>query len=238
MNFAPFSFQNSPSIPNIPLSGITLWLDAGLSTSYPGSGGTWYDLSGNNNNGTLTNGAIYSSLGGGSIFFDGTNDYVTFPSVTGMPTGNTNYTIITFFIAPTAVRRNAFILWGTTGSSKQTNGFRTIDSGENAAGGFVNFWWASDLQVNTPLSNNTWYEAVATYNGSTRTVYKNNVSVGSGAANTANVTNQSTLAVGRTFGAAFEYMLGNISAVIVYNRSLSTNELTQVFNAYKGRYGL
>jgi len=240
MNFAPFAFQNSQTVSIIPTSGLSLWLDAGNVASYPGSGSTWYDLSGNNNNGTLTNGAVYDSLGGGSIYFDGTNDYVTFSSVTGMPLGNSNYTIITFFTSPTMIRRNGLILWGTTGSSKQVNAMRTLDTSENGntQGGLLNYWWANDLAVNTQLTNNAWYEAVATYNGSTRTIYKNNVSVGSGSANTANVTNQSTLAVGRVYGAAFEYMLGNIAAVIVYNRTLSTDELTQVFNAYKGRYGL
>jgi hypothetical protein len=61
---------------NIVRDGLVLDLDAGISASYPGSGTTWTDLSGNGNTGTLTNGPTYSSANGGSIVFDGTDDVV------------------------------------------------------------------------------------------------------------------------------------------------------------------
>ena len=57
-------------------SGLVLNLDAGASTSYPGSGTTWTDLSGNGNNGSLVNGPTFNSSNGGSISFDGSNDEV------------------------------------------------------------------------------------------------------------------------------------------------------------------
>ena len=68
--------------PQIVTSGLVLHLDAGNTKSYSGTGSTWYDRSGNLNggvvnNGTLVNGPSYSSIGGGSIGFDGSNDYVT-----------------------------------------------------------------------------------------------------------------------------------------------------------------
>ena len=74
--------------PSLVMNGLVLCLDAGNSKSYPGTGTTWTDLSGNGNNGTLTNGPTYSSANGGSLVFDGTNDYTqtplsgTFPQIT------------------------------------------------------------------------------------------------------------------------------------------------------------
>jgi hypothetical protein len=62
--------------PSIATNGLVLCLDAANRKSYPGSGTTWTDLSGNGNNGTLTNGPTYSSANGGSLSFDGTNDVV------------------------------------------------------------------------------------------------------------------------------------------------------------------
>ena len=62
---------------NIITRGLVLHLDASALESYPGSGTSWSDLSGNNNNGTLTNGPTFSSSNQGYIIFDGTNDYVT-----------------------------------------------------------------------------------------------------------------------------------------------------------------
>jgi hypothetical protein len=62
--------------PSIVTDGLVLCLDAGNPKSYPGSGTTWTDLSGNGNNGTLVNGVGYSGSNLGSLVFDGSNDYV------------------------------------------------------------------------------------------------------------------------------------------------------------------
>ena len=67
--------------PRIVSNGLVLCLDAANKRSYPGTGTTWTDLSGNSNNGTLTNGPTFSAGNMGSILFDGTNDYVgSFPT--------------------------------------------------------------------------------------------------------------------------------------------------------------
>ena len=61
--------------PDIIEDGLVLHLDAADRNSYPLSGDTWYDLSGNDNHVTLYNSPTYSSLNGGTLSFDGTNDY-------------------------------------------------------------------------------------------------------------------------------------------------------------------
>ena len=61
-------------------NGLVLNLDAGFTPSYPTSGTTWYDISTGGNNGALTNGPTFNSGGGGSIVFDGVDDYVDIPS--------------------------------------------------------------------------------------------------------------------------------------------------------------
>ena len=64
--------------PNIITDGLVLALDAANSRSYPGTGTTWSDLSGNGNSGTLTNGPTFNSGNGGSIVFDGVDDNISF----------------------------------------------------------------------------------------------------------------------------------------------------------------
>lgn len=63
--------------PQISDEGLVLTLDAANPRSYPGSGTIWNDLSGNGNNGTLQNSPTYVTDNGGSIIFDGVNDYVS-----------------------------------------------------------------------------------------------------------------------------------------------------------------
>lgn len=66
------------TVPKLPIvtDGLIFYLDAGNIASYPGTGTTWTDLSGNNNNGTLVNGVGFNSANGGSLFFNGSNQYV------------------------------------------------------------------------------------------------------------------------------------------------------------------
>ena len=56
-------------------NGLVLNLDAGFIPSYPTTGTTWYDIGPNGNNGTLTNSPTFNSANGGSIVFDGVDDY-------------------------------------------------------------------------------------------------------------------------------------------------------------------
>lgn len=87
-------------------SGLVLNLDAGVSDSYPGSGTTWSDLSGNANNGTLTNGPTYNSANGGSIVFDGVDDYGNFGTVFGNGFGSIT---VTSWIKPTTFPTTNFV---------------------------------------------------------------------------------------------------------------------------------
>lgn len=88
------------------MNGLVLCLDAGNTKSYPGSGTTWTDLSGRGNTGTLTNGPTYSSANGGSIVFDGTNDYV---STNYTQTSVTGYTIDVWFKSTDTGTQNPFV---------------------------------------------------------------------------------------------------------------------------------
>jgi hypothetical protein len=82
-------------------SGLVMLYDAGFTPSYSTSGVTWYDLSYGGNNGTLTNGPTFNSANGGSIVFDGTDDYVgssnpIYSTYSGNPR-NMEWTIIASF---------------------------------------------------------------------------------------------------------------------------------------------
>jgi len=69
-------------------NGLVLDLDAAKLDSYPKFGTTWRDITFNQNNGTLVNGPTFNSGNGGSIVFDGVDDYITIPTIT-----NNIYTI-------------------------------------------------------------------------------------------------------------------------------------------------
>ena len=93
--------------PRIVTSGLVLALDAADRNSYPRTGTTWTDLSGNGYNGTLTNSPTFSNSNGGSIIFDGTNDYTS--TSLDLSLNNTNSVSIS--------------MWIKTGNLSQSKGF-------------------------------------------------------------------------------------------------------------------
>jgi hypothetical protein len=212
-------------------SGLQLYLDAGDSSSYPGSGTTWTDLSGNGNNGTLVNGPTYSSANGGSIVFDGTNDLVTTTLTSG-----TSFTWCCWF--KTDVLSNGY----RNIISIRTNNYMLVLLDDNT--NYLGFWnpdaFTSGSTLNTPqLSTNTWYFVTFVREG-------NNVTSGykaylngsfSGSANTGTWSSSDPIILGGRTDIA-QYLNGNISNVQIYNRALSASEVAQNFNALKGRYGL
>ena len=215
--------------------GLVLWLDAGIATSYPTSGTTWTDISGNRINGILTNGPTYNSSNGGSIVFDGVNDYVKLNSPqiapgTGAFTWNFWVKINNF--------SNFSLLFSGTGSNSDygaialnpvssgllyyANGFRITDNNTS----FGNNWWFISFVGNGGLSGSRTLKLFrnASQAGSTYTADYNFTS------NTPNI--------GANHSSYSELMRGFISNVTYYNRALSSAEILQNFNAQKALFGL
>lgn len=223
--------------PNIVTSGLILALDAANRKSYPGSGTTWNDLVGSNN-GTLTNGPTFSSANGGSIVFDGVDDYAIASSnlnISGDATFSICYWAIwddSTFSAnyPSGVGNNS------TGTGNQ--GLSTTWSSGRIALDF----WNNRFRANNALEVRTWYYVCFTKSsgliGSTSKLYANAQEYAGLVENTntsPNITN-SPLVVGRLD--ATRWFKGRIPCVQVYNRALSATEIQQNYNSTKSRFNL
>ena len=209
--------------PNIVEDGLVLALDGANKKSYPSSGTSILDLSGNSNTGTLTNGPTFDSGNGGSILFDGVNDYVGFPqSLT-----NDNFTISSWVYVDSTGTANGILSW-TVGTNRRELmillGDVTIVYG--------NLKYRRGTSV--PLS--TWVNLTTTYDGTTPLVYSNGNSVSLGSQTDASSGLTNTMYVGRlAFSTAF-YFDGKISTSLVYNRALTSQEILQNYNATKSRF--
>lgn len=213
------------------IGGPVLCLDAGSRISYPGSGTTWTDLSGNGNTGTLTNGPTYSSANGGSIVFDGSNDYVD--------CGNSASLNLTTDISIAAIinmsSRVSFDI-AVDRYSGVGNGYSlTLNAG-------VIRWStnADNYEDSTQLDLNRFYYIVLTYGGGIKAIYKNGVMVQSKSFSTNIVSSGQNLLIGQRVALLSDslYFHGLISSVSIYNRALSAAEISQNFNLLRGRYGI
>jgi hypothetical protein len=210
--------------------GLQLYLDAGLSSSYPGSGTTWTDLSGNGRNGTLTNGPTYSAADGGSIVFDGTNDFV-------QCTGSVTATAATFVAW---IRRNGDQgtydgILSSRGTSVTGMQFQSSNQLGYIWNNAVNaYTWQSGLTV----PDLTWCMVAVSVTSTSATAYLCQSGGITSATNTVSHTSTTIDDIkigqeefdGRFFG-------GNIAIARLYDTALSAGQISQLFDADKTRFG-
>jgi len=217
-------------------SGLQLYLDAASSASYSGSGTTWYDLSGQNNNVTMQNsGSISYTASGGGYFTLASNGYFNRVTTTGIPTGTSAYTMSVWvqWSSGTWPASGGMIGVGSSTSTNLTNQFRTVNTN-----GLVNYWYGNDLAATSTLSPaSQWFNAVAQWDGTTRKIWVNGTQVASAGATGLNVSS-SLLQVGATNVGGSEPLNGRIGQALVYNRALSTAEIQQNYTVVRSRYGV
>jgi hypothetical protein len=231
---------NSANIP-VPLitANLVMNLDASNSSSYPGSGTTWTDLSGNGNNGTLTNGPTYSSANGGSIVFDGTNDYVN----CGTGLAQSGSWTISGFVKCSVSSAQAIILQrsGPSPTYLQNYEIFVLATNKFACGADADSY--KRVESTTTMVTNTWYFVTGLYDSTTKilSIYINGNLENSSTALVGNPTSTGTQYVTLGAGDGLEIgnrLTGNISKALIYNRALSAAEILQNFNSLRGRYGI
>jgi hypothetical protein len=213
--------------------GLIMDLDAAKLSSYPAGGTAWVDISGNGNNGVLTNGPTFSGVGKqAAIVFDGVDDYILGGNITGY---FTNQVYASAFYKLTSTGNYPMVL--TLGIAGPSEGFSL-----RHANGNIELVLSSDST--TTLSPSPAASVVGQivqvglwYNGTTWKGYKNGVEFAS-VSKTGNI--QFGSAPLLRLGARSDgfYFPGSIYNAQIYNRSLSAFEVWQNFNAYKSRYGI
>ena len=220
--------------PKVITDGLVLALDAGNTKSYPGSGTTWTDLSGNGNNGTLQNGVGYTADNGGALTFDSSNQFLNFSFVN--PFSET----IIVWVKSTTSNWNQF---GWISSSRRQNG-HIIHPNQNlkSIDFFIYDGSASITLITSVVPSNITIPHMYAYttNGSnSHKVYFDGQLVGESTASISRASSPSaqTWEVGKddTFA---RYGNGSIYNIIRYNRALTAAEIQQNFNALRGRFGI
>ena len=233
------SFHYSPRIVR---DGLTVCLDSRSATSYPGSGTTWYDLSGKGNNGTLNNftGPSAGSTSGfdtntGWMMYDrhvsgsdgAANNYVNIPNSASLDECLiTNGMTVAYWFRQDTYRCTAMTKWNGSWEIYYCSGlvFRTQGTG------------GSDFSAGGVATGSFEYIVCAS-DATSRSVYRNGVLQGT---QTSTVSSQNTtdpVSVGAYAGGAYA-MQGSLPLYTLYNRKLSAAEVTQNFNAHRSGFGI
>jgi hypothetical protein len=212
--------------------GLVFYVDAANGLSYSGSGTTLSDLIGNDN-GTLTNGPVFSSDNGGKFIFDGTDDYIRFSTLNPEQNSSLSYSL---WVRPTSTSSDGTLLgnWATSYMTYFDVGgavanFRSLIRLSN--GGLA----ATD--VNTANATlNAWNYVTTTLDSTDMRLYVNGVlnqtsSSGAGAATGGNGSG-----IGAEDALGARYFTGDIATCEVYNRAITAAEVVQNYNALKQRF--
>ena len=223
---------------NIVKNGLVLCLDAGNTKSYPGSGSTWYDISGNGRNYSIGSNISWNSNG----YFTLTGGVFTGPASNSFGFSSTNEHTVMAFAQSTSAATNVFFNWQATpntGSDTRaiyshlyySNGFTYYDV-SGCCGSTQRISYTNDADLTAGVRHLTWRtRTTATPN---RQFFKNTVSqMDSGSESTATVTWNLTNAA--IIGSSW---LGDLYFFMAYNRALTDDEIAQNFEASRGRFGI
>ena len=209
-------------------SGLQLYLDAGKTSSYSGTGNAWNDISGNSRNATLSNFTFDGTDGGGSIVFNGTSSAA---QVTGSITSVTSVTFLVFIKVSASMTNYNGIIFNRSSHA----------TGIHAQNTTLNLDWNGTTRThNTSMPTNEWIMVAAAFASNSVDFYQYRASAQT--SSTTGLTSSASLTLddidigqddlgGRFFN-------GKIGIAMVYNRALTSTEITQNWNAFKLRFGI
>jgi hypothetical protein len=229
-------------IPDIVTGGLVLNLDAGNPYSYnPDNTGStvWTDVTYNTTGGTLLNGTSYT---GGTMTFDGTNDWITMSYGSAFTYGTEDFTIECWFKDTSLTTVPYSVLYSQTVSGVNYFLFGVDTVGVNGRVSWIGTLSGGGTPIYASGSylRNTWNHAVASRINGIVTVYLN-TNAGTPTSNTVDFTNTTyvpTIGDESHHGSSNSWR-GDISVLRIYkSKGLTQAEITQNFNALRGRYGI
>jgi hypothetical protein len=220
--------MSSSASPDIVTNGLVLCLDAADRKSYPGSGTVWNDRSSNNNHGTLINGPTFSGINGGSIVFDGSNDFV---SSNYMPPTGTNPRTVSIWFNPDIIQNKNLLGYGTAGPLQMWDILLYTGSVQ------VHLYGSDNVAI-TPYQINKWQNIVFTFTYPTITAYMDGILKNSYTNSAINTGTGNSLSLSKGVYSPYSYFDGLMSNVQIYNRALSEAEIKQNFKNTKSKFNI
>ena len=222
--------------PNVVLTNLVTHLDASNSSSYSGSGSTWFDISGNGNNATIYNGVSYSTSGsGGHLSLDGSNGYIQLASnSSAAPYANQTFTI-DMWVYRYAETDGYEILWSQDYTS-HTPPYYSVHIRIDNPSTMGIMGGGNSGQPSGVVSTGVWQHWVFTRDLTDVNIYRNGISISTAGTGTSTTYYNNPLWIGKSNFNSSSTL--NFGSVRYYNRKLSATEVLKNFDASKARFGL
>jgi hypothetical protein len=239
--------QNYDALKNVYKNGdfvvdnLRLYFNPASYLSYPSSGTTVNDLSGNSLNGTLSNTTFNKSY----FTFNGSNSTLSSPDSALIEPGSGDFTVEVWVNHSVIAGNSRCILSKTDGGNANDWGYGLRTSSSGATFMEIGNGSTSTTSPSYTLSTNTWYQVVGVFtNISSNSIelYVNGVSRGSSSHSFASVRNTtSSLSIGsfnNNIGGFGQWVNGKIGIVRLYSSALSASDVSKNFEANRATYGI
>ena len=228
--------------PSVTPNNLILYYDPSNSSSYPGTGTTVNDLSGNNLNGTMSNISYTNPY----FSYNGSTSQISVPDNSLLEAGSGNWTMEVWFNTSSTVGSTVILGKFDNGgnaedvsySVRTSNNILTAQIGDGT-GGVVNVDYVNSTSYT--FSSNTWYQAVYVWRpGVSLQTFINGVSIGTVTTSMSSLLNSvNPLYLGRYNGGEFpQNFNGRIGITRIYKSALNSSQVLQNFNIDKAKYGL
>ena len=218
---------------NIATQGLVVNLDAAIQGSYPKTGSTWFDISNNAKNATLINNITFTPTNFGSLDINNEGDYFIFSdnNIINIQSGDS----VTFNVW---INIPSYVDYGNPGFWRTGTNFMIFT---NVSGRPWVRWGGNNILqpgsgYSVPLNTWVYITYVVESGGPGVYFYVNGELKHSNTHNTV-APSFSITQLGYQQN-ILQYILGKYGSVTFYNRALSSTEITQNFNALRGRYGI
>ena len=230
--------------PNIVTDGLTFAVDAANPDSYVSGSTIWKDQIANQNNGTLTNGPIFDSDNGGSIDFDGVDDYIDCGDNDNLSFGDGStdspFSISAWIKIGQTTAQGIVTKYGSGSSTREYTFYTT-------GGKLRLLLWGNGTNNfatgTTTFATDTWYHVACTYDGRGGSTAYNGITLYiNGIAESVTTSGGSYTAMSNTSQPVYlgkenaKLIQGKISNTHIYNRLLSSTEILHNYNALKNRF--
>lgn len=221
--------------PDIVTDGLVLCLDAADSKSYPGSGTTWTNRVEQGNNGTLVNGPTFDSSNGGSLSFDGANQYFSLGSnVAVSPVG---FTVMMAIDVNDSQSSSSWNYW----FMQVANDGHKYEFGKYGAGG-NSFLFKDNFNTSQSSKSVSLSPGFSILHfGTTSSSYSFSSINGEAKAlsnGSSGWTGGNDINFDEFFRAGSSYFGAKIANILIYNKELSQKEILQNFKATKSKFNL
>lgn len=213
--------------PKIVTDGLVLYLDAANTKSYVSGSTTWNDISRGGNNGTLVNGPTFNSQNGGSIVFDGTNDYVSISNPINQPNLQQEWSVMSWINVANKTQQKLI--------NGINNGLYISYTNSESSLLYINGIPNDYYTYGNDLTDIGWVMVTFRFKNSTgaRTIFRNTTNISTFGPNQTSTPSgiSSTLLIGSG-------VQGKLANILIYDRYITDQEITQNYNATKSRFGL